>query len=144
MSLQLMGVNQQLTPALPRPRRRRSVARPLVPVPASARAAACTTTRSPQEAAGDYRLSRWGRLAMTLIVLAAVIVATVTLLRPAASGDNMWVTVGEQETIVSVATRLMPDVPVHDAVAQILQLNGLADWRVPAGTIVQLPVAAEQ
>ena len=119
--------------AVPRPSRRR-VERPrLVLVPTGADVV--------EPAPARLRLTRAGRLALTVgVLLAAMAVAAVVLVGGAsASGAPETVTVQPGQTLSEIAAEHLGGVPVQTAVAEIQLANGLSTARVSAGQTLVMP-----
>lgn len=91
------------------------------------------------QAKGAVRLTRRGRLAMTLstLALASVAGAGVAFGGPAAAPEP--VTVESGQTLTSIAALEMSGVPTDDAIAQIRQANDLATSHVHAGQTLVIP-----
>lgn len=86
-----------------------------------------------------YRMGRWARLAMTLVVTAAVVVGTLTVLLRPGSAPTRFVTVQPGDTLASIAVSDMPGWDPAAAVARIESLNGLDGAEVPVGTVLRIP-----
>jgi hypothetical protein len=97
------------------------------------------TSCPPGSAAGGYRMGRWARLAMTVVVTAAIVVATLTvLLRPAAV-PTQFVTVQPGDTLASIAVRALPDLDPADAIGVVESMNGLDGATVQVGAVLRVP-----
>jgi hypothetical protein len=98
----------------------------------------------PAPASGPLRLTRAGRLAITLavtaLVLGATLLAVVTTAgaTPTPRADHA-VTVVEGQTLSEVAARELPGVPVAEAVAQLQLANNLPSAQVHAGQVLVVP-----
>ncbi len=97
------------------------------------------TNCPPGSAAGGYRMGRWARLAMTLVVTAALVVGTLTLLAGGGGDPTRLITVGPGETLLSVALREVPGTDPAWAVARIRELNELDGRSVPVGVVLRIP-----
>jgi hypothetical protein len=89
------------------------------------------------------RLTRFGRLAITMTVVAAAAALAVVLLSGGgasapALGDHAT-TVQPGQTLSEVAAEQLPGLPVRDAVAQIQLANNLASAHVHAGQTLVIP-----
>lgn len=91
------------------------------------------------KAIGGYRMGRWSRLTMTILVAAAIVVGVLMPLGGAEPAASRWVTVGADETIATVVARTMPDVEPATAVAQVRELNDLQGWLLREGAVLRLP-----
>ncbi len=98
-------------------------------------AAACAVEDTEQ----PYRMGRWARLGMTVIVVAAIIVGSITIAWHPASTPTVPVTVAPGESLQSIVVRDLPDRDPADAIRLVQQINGLASPVVPAGTVLQIP-----
>jgi LysM repeat protein len=89
----------------------------------------------------SVRLTRAGRLAITLTVLAAAVALAVTLFTGGASAMTIdhSTTVQPGQTLSEVAATQLPGVPVADAVAQIQLANDLPSDQVHAGQTLLIP-----
>ena len=92
-----------------------------------------------------YRMSRWARLTLTLTVLAAAAVVTVSLVvgsigsAPRAMVD---VTVGPGDTLWSIATQAAPDRDPRDVIEEIKALNDVPGSVLPVGVVLRVPSSA--
>ncbi len=92
-----------------------------------------------------YRMSRWARLTLTLTVLAAAAVVTVSLVvgsigsAPRAMVD---VTVGPGDTLWSIATEAAPDRDPRDVIEEIKALNDVPGSVLPVGVVLRVPSSA--
>jgi LysM repeat protein len=84
-------------------------------------------------------MGRWARLAMTLVVAAAVVVATLTLVLRPTSVPTRFVTVKPGDTLASIAVGALPDLGRADALAVIESLNGLDGPTVQVGAVLRVP-----
>ncbi len=88
-----------------------------------------------------YRLGRWARLALTLTVLATVVVVAVALW-PAAGAQRMVdVTVGPGDTLWGIASDIAPDRDPRAVIAEIEELNGLGSTTLPIGVVLRVPAS---
>lgn len=118
-----------------------------VPVPADARpprprlvSVPCgDAVERPRRA--PLRLTRAGRLAITMTVLAAAVALAVTLLSGGASATviDHSTTVQPGQTLSEVAASQLPELRVADAVARIQLVNNLASDQVHAGQTLLIP-----
>ena len=98
----------------------------------------------PAAAPGRLRLTRAGRLAITLTVAAVLLaLATVALASrggaaPAPVADHA-VTVTSGETLSEIAVRELPGLSVANAVAELQLANNLASQQVHAGQVLVVP-----
>jgi LysM domain-containing protein len=98
----------------------------------------------PAPAAAPLRITRAGRLAVTLAVAAALVALAVTLWgggdaaagRPAADHAT---TVQAGQTLSQVAVEQLPGLPIAEAVAQIVLANNLPSTQVHAGQTLVIP-----
>lgn len=89
---------------------------------------------------GTVHLTRRGRLAMTLSMLAVLALLPVILLSlvvPADAGGE--VTVRPGQTLSELAATHLPEVPHDVAIVQIQRANGLSSSQLQAGQVLQLP-----
>jgi hypothetical protein len=91
--------------------------------------------------AAPLRLTRAGRLAITLTVLVAVVVTAIALLASGASATviDHSTTVQSGQTLSEVAAQQLPSLPVRDAVARIQVANDLTTTEVHAGQTLLIP-----
>ncbi len=88
-----------------------------------------------------YRMGQHARLAMTVTVLAAVVVAAVSLLAaPGSATEVRPVTVEAGDTLWSIARENLPGADPRAVVYQIQQLNGLGEQPLTVGLRLQVPV----
>ena len=98
----------------------------------------------PTAAPAQLRLTRAGRLAITLTVDAVLLaLATVALISragaaPATVADHA-VTVTAGQTLSEIAARELPGLPVADAVAELQLANNLPSAHVHAGQVLVVP-----
>jgi LysM domain len=88
------------------------------------------------------RLSRRGRLLITLMVAASVLSLTVvhtTLVSAAAPQIDHATTVSAGQTLSEVAAAQLPRLPVNEAVAHLQLANGLNSTQVHAGQSLLIP-----
>ena len=97
---------------------------------------------------GPVRLTRRGRLLLTLVLLVAAVAAAVLLTGggtaaagadPARGAAATVVTVRPGETLWAIAERVAPGRDPRDTVQAILDLNGLQTSQVRVGTALRLP-----
>jgi hypothetical protein len=91
--------------------------------------------------AAPVRITRAGRLAVTLTVAVALAVLALVLFPGGASGTviDPSTTVQSGQTLSEVAARELPQLPVADAVARIQVANDLASAQVHAGQSLLIP-----
>ena len=87
------------------------------------------------------RVSRFGRVLCTLVVLVVAMVLAATLLGAGSANASIdhIVSVGAGQTLSEVATRELPRIPVAEGVAQIQLANGLSTSQVHAGQQLRIP-----
>ena len=95
---------------------------------------------------GGLRLTRVGRLAISLTLAAALlaigILAVVSSAGAARSAvPDHAVTVTEGQTLSEVASRELPGLPVSEAVAELQLANNLPSAQVHAGQVLVVPAA---
>jgi hypothetical protein len=92
-------------------------------------------------ARGPLRLTRAGRLAITVTVAVALVVLALALFPTGATGTviDHSATVRSGQTLSEVAARELPQLPVADAVARIQVANDLTSDEVHAGQSLLLP-----
>lgn len=90
-----------------------------------------------------YRMGRWARLALTVTVLAAVLVLTVTLTAGSAPSRLIDVTVGPGDTLWSIAAVAAPDRDPRAVIDEIRDLNDLPDNVLPIGVVLRVPSSAD-
>ena len=93
---------------------------------------------------GGLRLTRAGRLLITLTVAAVLLAVTALVLAGSAGGASVpvadhAVTVVEGQTLSEVAARELPALPVAEAVAQLQLANNLPSTQVHAGQVLVVP-----
>lgn len=93
------------------------------------------------QAKGAVRLTRRGRLTMTLTMLALASVAGAGMAVGGPAATPQEVTVEQGQTLTSIATLEMTGVPTDDAIAQIRQANDLATSHVHAGQTLVIPAS---
>lgn len=86
-----------------------------------------------------YRMGRWERLGMTVVVAAALVVGLVTFFKPADPGRE--IVVGPGDSMLSVVLREMPEVDPARAAELIEAANGLADGTLAPGMVLSIPTA---
>ncbi len=120
--------------AAPRPRRHLRVVTPGETAPRPARAVA------PRRRRGMV-LTRRGRLAVTLTVASALVVAAVVVvgLLPVAAGGTATIVVQPGQTLSEIATTQLPQLPVDRAIVEIQLANELNSLHIPAGVQLQIP-----
>lgn len=103
--------------------------------------------RAQQQAPRPARLTRRGRLAVTL-ALVAVSTGVLGLVQPEAfalgRGDGpatQRITVRPGETLWAIADRVAPDADPRSTIARLESMNHLRSSTVPAGSVLLVPVA---
>lgn len=86
-----------------------------------------------------YRMGRWERLGMTLVVVAAVVVGLVTFFQ-SGSVPTREVVVGPSDSMLSVVLREMPQMDPARAAELIETANGLGDASLTPGMVLSIPV----
>jgi LysM domain len=119
------------------------------PLPRRPRSAAATAApRSAQlRASQPARLTRRGRLAVTLL-LVAMSTGVLGLVQPQAfalgRGDGpatQRITVRPGETLWAIADRVAPGADPRSTIARLESMNHLRSSTVPAGSVLLVPVA---
>ncbi len=87
-----------------------------------------------------YRLSRWERLGMTLVVAAAVVVVALSSFGQSAAPTRDAVVL-PGDTMLSIALREMPELDPGRAAELIAAANGAAGLRIVPGSTLQIPAA---
>ena len=90
----------------------------------------------------SYRMGRWARLAVTITVLVAAALLSVSLLSGPAPRHMVDVIVGPGDTLWSIATANAPDRDPRGVISEIEQLNGLDGDVLHVGVVLRVP--AEQ
>jgi len=109
------------------------------------RAARAARSVRPTRAAGlaspSLRLTRLGRLVVTLLVAAAVALLGVGLAGQLATAGSAPrpVTVVSGDTLSEIAARELPGLPIRDAVIEIQLANGLSSSQLHAGQTLLVP-----
>jgi hypothetical protein len=88
------------------------------------------------------RLTRRGRLVVTLVATVAVVTLAVLLatsVDAAAPQIDHATTVSAGQTLSEVAAAQLPSLPIHEAVARIQLVNGLSSSQVQAGQLLLIP-----
>ena len=109
-------------------------ARPqLVSVPTGAAVLAAPTT--------PLRITRVGRLALTLTVVVAAVAIAMALFTGGASATviDHSTTVGAGQTLSEIATQQLPQLPMAEAVAQLQIANDLTGSDIHAGQTLLIP-----
>ena len=93
--------------------------------------------------AAPLRLTRAGRLSITLTVVVAAVVLAMSLLSGGASAAviDHSTTVHAGQTLSEVAAAQLPQLPIAEAVARIQVANDLASSDVHAGQSLLIPAA---
>jgi hypothetical protein len=97
--------------------------------------------RAARAAQPPMRLTRFGRLTVTLLVAMVIALLGVGLAGQlaSASGDPRVVTVGQGQTLSGIAARELPGLPVSEGVVQIQVANALSSSQVHAGQQLVVP-----
>ena len=94
-------------------------------------------------AASGLQLTRRGRLAITLVVLALAVIAAVVgvnrAFAPAAAAPLATVTVASGDTLSAIAAREMPGLPIREAVQRLQIANNLNSAAISAGASIVIP-----
>lgn len=95
-------------------------------------------------AASGLQLTRRGRLAITLVVLALAVIAAVVgvnraFAAPAAAAPLATVTVASGDTLSAIAAREMPGLPIREAVQRLQIANNLNSAAISAGASIVIP-----
>lgn len=106
-------------------------------VPTGRRAAGATRAERPH-----LRLTRFGRLTVTVATLAVVVALGIGLTSQLASAavEGRPLTVESGQTLSQIAARELPDVPVLEGVVSLQLANGLSTDQVHAGQQLIVPV----
>ena len=93
--------------------------------------------------AAPLRLTRAGRLALTLTTATAALVATIAMVSGGASASGVVIdhstAVRPGQTLSQIAGEQLPQLPVEDAVARIQVANDLTTSQVHAGQTLLIP-----
>ena len=102
---------------------------------------ATRAAREARAARPAVRLTRFGRLVVTLFVATVVSVLGVGLVGQlaSASGEPRTVTVQSGQTLSGVAARELPEVPTAEGVVELQVANGLSSPAVHAGQQLVIP-----
>jgi hypothetical protein len=90
------------------------------------------------------RLNRRGRLAVTVVVLAAVLTLTVVLAAGSGAAEPVvqsTATVTAGQTLSEVAAAQLPDLPIAEGVARLQLVNHLESTQIHAGQRLLVPAA---
>ena len=90
-----------------------------------------------------YRLGRWARLALTVIVLTAAVVVVLTATAGSPPPASVDVTVGPGDTLWSIATDAAPDRDPRAVIEELKQLNNLPDQVLAIGVVLRVPAATD-
>ncbi len=104
-------------------------------------------TRTTVGGRAGLRLTRWGRLAITLTLLVVVLsVAATAVVRVGALGSSAGATsiqsiqtVRPGQTLSEIAARELPAMTVREGVARILLANNLSSSEIHAGQTLAIP-----
>src|SRR5699024_1224127 len=129
----------------PRPRRRHlrvvgpGETAPRIVVPGETAPGAAGTVAPPRRR--GIVLTRRGRLAVTLTVASALVLAAVVVvgLLPVAAGGGATIVVQPGQTLSEIATTQLPQLPVDRAIVEIQLANELNSLHIPAGAELQIP-----
>lgn len=92
-----------------------------------------------ERAKGGLRLTRRGRLAMTMTTLAVATVAVAGMAFGGPAATPQQVTVEQGQTLGSIAEAELAGVPTREAVTQLQLANGLTSTHVHAGQTLTIP-----
>lgn len=97
-------------------------------------------------AAEDYRIGRWGRLALTVLVLATLALVGVRLLAGSAAGaaEPVDVTVRPGDTLWSIAAVAAPDRDPREVIDEIRALNAVSGDVVRVGEVLRVPASPDR
>ena len=100
-----------------------------------------TGTAVPEVPATPLRITRAGRLALTLTVVVAAVALAVALFSGGASATviDHSTTVGTGQTLSEIATQQLPHLPMAEAVAQLQIANDLTGSDIHAGQTLLIP-----
>ncbi|WP_162259406.1 LysM peptidoglycan-binding domain-containing protein [Phycicoccus sp. Soil803] len=100
-----------------------------------------TGTAVPEVPAAPLRITRAGRLALTLTVVVAAVALAVALFSGGASATviDHSTTVGTGQTLSEIATQQLPQLPMAEAVAQLQIANDLTGSDIHAGQTLLIP-----
>ena len=100
-----------------------------------------TGTAVPEVPAAPLRITRAGRLALTLTVVVAAVALAVALFSGGASATviDHSTTVGTGQTLSEIATQQLPQLPTAEAVAQLQIANDLTGSDIHAGQTLLIP-----
>ena len=87
-------------------------------------------------------MGRWARLALTVTVLAAIVVVVVSLTTGSAQRAMVDVTVAPGDTLWSIAAQAAPDRDPRDVIDEIRQLNDMRGGVLPIGVVLRVPASA--
>jgi hypothetical protein len=90
-----------------------------------------------------YRMGRWARLTLTITVLAAIAVVTVSLMVGSAPRALVDVTVGPGDTLWSIANQAAPDRDPREVIEEIRALNLVPSDVLPVGIVLRVPSSVE-
>ena len=95
----------------------------------------------PEVPATPLRITRAGRLALTLTVVVAAVALAVALFSGGASATviDHSTTVGAGQTLSEIATQQLPQLPMAEAVAQLQIANDLTGSDIHAGQTLLIP-----
>lgn len=103
---------------------------------------AVRAAREARDARPAMRLTRFGRLVVTLLVAAAVSVLGVGLAGQLASatGEPRTVTVQSGQTLSGIAARELPELTVADGVVELQLANSLSTTAIHSGQQLVIPI----
>lgn len=84
-------------------------------------------------------MSRWERLAMTIVVTVAIVVGVVTFALRSQAPETRSVTVLPGETLASIVMQELPDADFTRAAEVVANLNDLGGGAVAVGDVLRLP-----
>jgi ribosomal protein RSM22 (predicted rRNA methylase) len=88
-------------------------------------------------------MGRWARLTLTITVLAAIAVVTVSLMVGSAPRALVDVTVGPGDTLWSIANQAAPDRDPREVIEEIRALNLVPSDVLPVGIVLRVPSSVE-
>jgi LysM domain len=113
------------------------------PVGAVSVGAASIRTAAAESVVEGYRLGRWARFALTVTVLATVIVVIATLTAGSTTATMVDVTVGPGDSLWSIASAAAPDRDPRAVIDDMRQLNDLAGDVLPVGMVLRVPTSGD-
>lgn len=95
---------------------------------------------------GEYRIGRWGRLALTMLVLGTLALISVRVVAglTAAGAPPVDVTVRPGDTLWSIAAAAAPDRDPRAVIDEIRDLNQVTGDLVRAGEVLRVPMSPDR